>query len=195
MNFKDFFSFARRDDDYDDYPEENDQNFDYEDEEYESSDYEEESRPSLLGGRRNLSNHSRVVSMPQQRLTQNQPSGREVIIIKPTNFELTKLICDDLRSGKTVICNMQGITKETARRAADFIMGACHALSAHVEQITDGIFVVAPSVVKLGTFSPAERRTAPQPARTLPFQPKLNQNTADLSGLWPELGQRQVVNR
>ena len=88
--------------------------------------------------------------------------GQEVIIIKPTDFELTQKICNDLRYGKTVICNMQGITKDTARRAADFIMGAAHVLDAHVAQITDGIFVVAPVEVRLDTIDITSANMAAQ---------------------------------
>lgn len=130
---------------------------------------------------------NRVVPMPQPPVRENYDS--EVIIIKPTNFQLTQRICNDLRSGRTVVCNMQGITRETARRAADYIMGAAQVLDAHLEQVADGIFVVAPAPVKLGTLKSSDRGSGFSNS----FEDIRGRKVID-TDTWPEIANRMAVN-
>lgn len=180
--------FGHRDDfeEFDDYDELNEpeENMAYE-------QAEEEPKPKLGASfNRKRFNpqpvRNRVVPMPSPARDHYES---EVIIIKPTNFQLTQRICNDLRSGRTVVCNMQGITRETARRAADYIMGAAQVLDAHLEQVADGIFVVAPAPVRLGTLSSNERASGLGGS----FENMRGRKVID-ADIWPEIGQRMAAN-
>ena len=64
--------------------------------------------------------------------------------MEPANIETAQQVCDDVRSGKTVICNIEKIDPKIAQRVIDFITGAAYALRGNVMPISALIFVVAP---------------------------------------------------
>lgn len=93
-------------------------------------------------------NQARVLDM---RSGESVEYDSEVVIMVPYNFEVTKQVCDYVKSGKTVICNIEKIDNETAQRVLDFIMGATYALAGSLESISEKIFVVTPASTRLST--------------------------------------------
>lgn len=99
-----------------------------------------------LGGRKRTApqpDHRRVISMPGT-TNPNQQYDQEVVVMVPYNFELTKRVCEYVKAGKTVICNIEKIDNETAQRVLDFLLGATYALSGTMESVSEKIFVVTP---------------------------------------------------
>ncbi len=69
---------------------------------------------------------------------------QQIVIMEPADIETAQQVCDDVRAGKTVICNIEKIDPKIAQRVIDFITGAAHALRGNVMPISALIFVVAP---------------------------------------------------
>lgn len=92
---------------------------------------EEESEKGFFGKK-----GSKVVNMPQTQVRMK--------ICKPTSFEQSEEICNELKEKKSIIVNLEYVNKDVARRIVDFISGAVHALDGHIEKISNSIFLVAP---------------------------------------------------
>ena len=82
-------------------------------------------------------NNSKVVSMPQ-----NQ--SIRMVISQPTTFEQSEEICGFLKEKKSVIVNLEYVNKDVARRIVDFISGGVYALDAHIQKVSNSIFLIAP---------------------------------------------------
>ena len=107
---------------------------DYEDEnnvyDYE---YEEEEEPEE---KKTFMKRNKVVSMPQQAI--------KMVISQPTTFEQSEEICGFLKEKKSVIVNLEYVNKDVARRIVDFISGGVYSLDAHIQKVSNSIFLVAP---------------------------------------------------
>ena len=58
--------------------------------------------------------------------------GQQVVIMQPADIEAAQQACDHIRSGKTVICNIEKVDTKVAQRVIDFITGAAYALDGKV---------------------------------------------------------------
>lgn len=121
----------------------------------------------------NFLNHfSPKPARPQRSDNRPRPQGRvldmrtgaemtydqEVVVMVPYDFEMTKVVCDHVRNGKTVICNIERIDDSTAQRVLDFILGATYALSGSLESISNKIFVVTPASTRLSVRTEESRK-------------------------------------
>ena len=106
----------------------------YEDENvYDYDEEQEEVEDKKIFGRKN-----KVVNMPQANAIQ-------MVISQPTTFEQSDEICSFLKEKKSVIVNLEYVNKDVARRIVDFISGGVYALDAHIQKVSNSIFLVAPS--------------------------------------------------
>ncbi len=111
------------------------ENDELEDEDVYDYDYDEEpaeEKKSFI-----KKNNSKVVSMPQ-----NQ--SIRMVISQPTTFEESEEICGFLKEKKSVIVNLEYVNKDVARRIVDFISGGVYALDAHIQKVSNSIFLIAP---------------------------------------------------
>ena len=77
----------------------------------------------------------------------------KVVVLQPETYEDAQEICDNLKAKKPVIINLEEMDLETARRVIDFLSGAVYALDAHIQKVSNGIFLVAPyNVDIMGNF-------------------------------------------
>lgn len=86
-------------------------------------------------------------SNPNKIVNFNKPqasSNMKVVCIEPKNFDDSRSIVDHLKSHKPVILNIEPIDHELARKIFDFCSGALYALDGHIQQVSRGIFVLAP---------------------------------------------------
>ncbi len=111
----------------DDYDEEND----IYDNDYEYEEPEAEERRSFINMKRN-----KVVPMNQQSI--------KMVISQPTSFEQSEEICGFLKEKKSVIVNLEYVNKDVARRIVDFISGGVYSLDAHIQKVSNSIFLIAP---------------------------------------------------
>ncbi len=111
------------------------ENDELEDEDVYDYDYDEEpaeEKKSFI-----KKNNSKVVSMPQ-----NQ--SIRMVISQPTTFEQSEEICGFLKEKKSVIVNLEYVNKDVAIRIVDFISGGVYALDAHIQKVSNSIFLIAP---------------------------------------------------
>ena len=99
-------------------------------------DYEEEEEPAVEEKRSFIKKNNKVVSMPQQSI--------KMVISQPTNFEQSEEICGFLKEKKSVIVNLEYVNKDVARRIVDFISGGVYSLDAHIQKVSNSIFLIAP---------------------------------------------------
>ncbi|MCI9064181.1 MAG: cell division protein SepF [Clostridia bacterium] len=109
-------------------------------EEYEDEDvydYEYEDEEPEVEEKRSFIKRNKVVAMPQQSI--------KMVISQPTSFEQSEEICGFLKEKKSVIVNLEYVNKDVARRIVDFISGGVYSLDAHIQKISNSIFLVAPT--------------------------------------------------
>lgn len=110
---------------------------DYEEENdiYEN-DYDDEVSEPEMEERRSFIKRNKVVPMTQQSV--------RMVISQPTSFEQSEEICGFLKEKKSVIVNLEYVNKDVARRVIDFISGGVYCLDAHIQKISNSIFLIAP---------------------------------------------------
>ena len=75
----------------------------------------------------------------------SQAQSVKMVISQPTSFEQSEEICSLLKEKKSVIVNLEYVSKEVARRIVDFISGGVYALDGYIQKVSNSIFLVAPS--------------------------------------------------
>lgn len=75
----------------------------------------------------------------------SQAQSIKMVISQPTTFEQSEEICSLLKEKKSVIVNLEYVSKEVARRIVDFISGGVYALDGHIQKISNSIFLIAPT--------------------------------------------------
>jgi len=94
---------------------------------------EEDNEDRRIWGKRG----SKIVNMPQTQQV-------KMVISQPTTFEQAEAICDLLKEKKSVIVNLEYVSKDVARRIIDVTSGAAHALDGHMQKVSNSIFLIAP---------------------------------------------------
>lgn len=77
------------------------------------------------------------------------PQGMQLVTIKPSGINDSKVICDSLLEGRIVVLNMEGISTDIAQRIIDFTLGAIYAIEGNLQMISKYIFVASPQSVEL----------------------------------------------
>ncbi len=107
---------------------------DYIDEDVYDYDYDEE---PVEEKKNFIKRNNKVVSMPQSQSVR-------MVISQPTSFEQSEEICGFLKEKKSVIVNLEYVNKDVARRIVDFISGGVYSLDAHIQKVSNSIFLIAP---------------------------------------------------
>ena len=84
-----------------------------------------------------IKRNSKVVAMPQSQSVR-------MVISQPTSFEQSEEICGFLKEKKSLIVNLEYVNKDVARRIIDFISGGVYSLDAHIQKVSNSIFLIAP---------------------------------------------------
>ncbi|MBO4475017.1 MAG: cell division protein SepF [Clostridiales bacterium] len=73
------------------------------------------------------------------------------MILQPDSIRSSQQVCDHIRAGHTVICNIENVDRSVAQRVIDYISGAAYSIDGNVKPIDQNrkTFVVAPSTVSL----------------------------------------------
>ena len=95
---------------------------------------------------RTSSSRSKIVPMKQP---SSRSAGMEVSIQKPSSFEDSSEICDELLNGKAAIVNLEGIDVEVAQRIIDFCCGSSYCLNGGLQKVSGYIFILTPASVEI----------------------------------------------
>ncbi len=103
---------------------------------YDNDYYDEEEQEPMVEEKRGFMKKNKVSTMPQQSI--------RMVISQPTTFEQSEEICGFLKERKSVIVNLEYVNKDVARRIVDFISGGVYSLDAHIQKVSNSIFLIAP---------------------------------------------------
>jgi len=87
--------------------------------------------------------------------------------MQPNNIQSAQRVCDHLRAGHMVICNIENVDAKIAQRVIDFISGSTYAMDGNVKPIDARAhsFVAVPRSVSL-----VDKEIAPQDTVEYPEQ-------------------------
>lgn len=77
-------------------------------------------------------------------------------VVKPKSSADGPAIADYLSAGSTVVLNIESLTRESAIRLIDFLMGAVHVLGGDMKSVTKTTLVFAPQNVGVSDYEPVE---------------------------------------
>lgn len=97
---------------------------------------------SYAGAPGNYSNPNKVVNL-------HKSQSMKVVLYQPRDFEDTRAVIDSLKTKKPVILNIEELDPELARKIFDFCSGALYAIDGHIQKVSRGIFILAPSNVDI----------------------------------------------
>lgn len=77
---------------------------------------------------------------------QSAPAGTslELKVVKPDRYENVNQIADHLLNRRTVVLNLEGTNKETARRMIDFLSGVTYSIEGQLKRVANNTFVITP---------------------------------------------------
>lgn len=105
--------------------------------------------PSRGSGRKNT---SQVVSI-------HTNVQMQVVIIKPECYEDAQEICDQIKSKKPVVVNLEKVEYPIAQRIMDFLSGTCYSLEGSIQRVANNIFIIAPENVDISGDFKEELKT------------------------------------
>lgn len=76
---------------------------------------------------------------------QKAETKHEVIVYEPASLEEGCRLADEIRSGRTVIVNLEHTESNLARKIREFLTGAVYALGGSVHKVTEGVIIFIPS--------------------------------------------------
>ncbi|MBR5870951.1 MAG: cell division protein SepF [Clostridia bacterium] len=94
-------------------------------------------------------------------------SNLELKVVKPDRYEDVKQIADHLINRRTVVLNLEGANKETARRIIDFLSGVAYSIDGQLKRVANNTFVITPHNVDVS--GDALRKPEPKPEPKSPI--------------------------
>ncbi len=76
-------------------------------------------------------------------------SSSKMVITQPSAYDDVKEIVEYLKEKKSVIVNLENISKEEARRILDFMSGATFIAEGTIQNVSDRIYLVTPRNVEI----------------------------------------------
>lgn len=143
---------------------------DFDDDEYDNEydneygDYEKE-----LPHSRSLRNDDYEDYVPEKKQSKKSANSQvvsihtnlqmQVIIIKPEKYEDAQDICDQVKSRKPVVVNLEKVEFPIAQRIMDFLSGTCYSLDGTLQRVANNIFIIAPENVDISGDFKEELKT------------------------------------
>lgn len=91
---------------------------------------------------------------PQRRIVRNSDESKvvnihttaqlQVVLSKPEKFEEVRGIADNLNEKRTVVLNLESVSKEVARRLIDFLTGVAYANNGQIKRVANSTFIITP---------------------------------------------------
>lgn len=83
----------------------------------------------------------------------------QVVIIKPECYEDAQEICDQIKTKRPVVVNLEKVEYPVAQRIMDFLSGTCYALEGSIQRVANNIFIIAPENVDISGDFKEELKT------------------------------------
>ena len=120
----------------------------------------------------------------------------EMVFMQPRSFSEMPQAVQALRERKAIILNLTRMDPQEAQRAVDFVSGGNFATDGSQERLGEGIFLFAPSCVKVTMPEPSDPSSSPRPSAvsqqkppepTPPESPTYNGHNSQPSPFAPEV--------
>lgn len=108
-------------------------------------------QPSRKSGSKN-GNNAQIYSV-------NTNVTMRVVIIKPEVYEDAQEICDQIKSNRPVVVNLEKVEYPVAQRIMDFLSGTCYSLEGSIQRVANNIFIIAPGSVDISGDFKEELKT------------------------------------
>lgn len=76
-------------------------------------------------------------------------SSSKMVITEPTCYDSVKEIGEYLKAKKSVIINLENVSKEEARRILDFLSGAAFMIDGTIQMVSNLIYLMTPRNVEI----------------------------------------------
>ena len=83
----------------------------------------------------------------------------QVVIIKPECYEDAQEICDQIKTKRPVVVNLEKVEYPLGQRIMDFLSGTCYSLEGSIQRVAHNIFVIAPENVDISSNFKEELKT------------------------------------
>ncbi|MDD4844526.1 MAG: cell division protein SepF [Anaerotignum sp.] len=83
----------------------------------------------------------------------------QVVIIKPSCYEDAQEICDQIKTKRPVVVNLEKVEYPVAQRIMDFLSGTCYSLEGSIQRVANNIFIIAPENVDISGDFKEELKT------------------------------------
>ena len=83
----------------------------------------------------------------------------QVVIIKPNCYEDAQEICDQIKTKRPVVVNLEKVEFPVAQRIMDFLSGTCYSLEGSIQRVANNIFIIAPENVDISGDFKEELKT------------------------------------
>ncbi len=83
----------------------------------------------------------------------------QVVIIKPECYEDAQEICDQIKTKRPVVVNLEKVEYPIAQRIMDFLSGTCYSLDGSIQRVANNIFIIAPENVDISGDFKEELKT------------------------------------
>lgn len=101
-------------------------------------DFDEEERPTRQPRRAPRNNdQEKVVNI-------HTTAQLQVVLSKPEKFEEALGIADNLNEKRTVVLNLESVSKDVARRLIDFLTGVAYANNGQIKRVANSTFIITP---------------------------------------------------
>lgn len=68
----------------------------------------------------------------------------QVVLSKPEKFDECLAIADNLNEKRTVVLNLESVSKDVARRLIDFLSGVAYANNGQLKRVANSTFIITP---------------------------------------------------
>ena len=121
-----------------------DHDVDDEEEEYE---YEEEEveRPVPVNPSAAVPPRPAALRAGRMPVPTSQAKPYTMVVINPNDYKDAEKIGDHIRQGHPVVVNVERTDQDIAERIIDFVQGVTYALDGRIDQVSDTIYLCAPS--------------------------------------------------
>ncbi|MDD9147146.1 MULTISPECIES: cell division protein SepF [unclassified Sporolactobacillus] len=109
----------------------------------ESAFYKNKDAVQIPAEKRTIEKGGRIVAI------QNVRQRDKVVLVEPKSFEEVEGVVGHLKNKRTVICNLQSVTKAEGQRILDFMGGTVFALDGQIRKIGRDTFLFAPDFVDI----------------------------------------------
>jgi cell division inhibitor SepF len=111
----------------------------YPDDEVEAGSFIEEqpAKPARPSYRAQRADQDKVVNI-------HTTAQLQVVLSKPEKFDEALGIADNLNEKRTVVLNLESVSKDVARRLIDFLTGVAYANNGQIKRVANSTFIITP---------------------------------------------------